>query len=321
LTRQIFQIVRRLSQGRGSLWDLIAACDGPIVRTYEACKQLVDEGLVGHDEEGIFVLTDKGRQSFAPALFEGFDQVFARYQQIVQNVPSVNTAYFQQRVQPQDLFRRLRFMYERGDIAGRSVFILGDDDYVSIALAMTGLPVRITVVEIDTRVTDFIQEKAARLGLTVEVAAYNAADALPANLAGKFDTFITDPVETPKGFAATMSRGIASLRHPGAIYFGITEIECPPERWHEFQLMFNRAGFVLTDILRDHSHYVDDPDIVATQFALFRKSPFKVSRLPDYRWYRSSFTRLISVRKPVPPIKGKIRFDKSFYEDDYVMTL
>lgn len=320
MTRQEFQVVRRLSGGSASLWDLIGTCDGPIVRTYEACKQLVDEALVSHDE-GLFALTDGGRKKFAPVLFEGFDPVFERYQQVVQNVPSVDTAYFQQRVEPRDLFRRLAFMYERGDVAGRSIFILGDDDYLSIALAMTGLPARITVVEIDTRITDFIQEKAGRLGLAIEVAAYNAADPLPPGLAGAFDTFVTDPVETSKGFVATMSRGIASLRHPGAIYFGITEIECPPERWHEFQGMFNRAGFVLTDILRDHSHYMDDPDNDPTQFALFRKSPFRIGRLPDYRWYRSSFTRLISVKKPVPPIKGKIRFDQSFYEDDYVMTL
>jgi len=320
LTRQGFQIARRLFRGPASLWELIEACDGPIVRTYEACRQLVEEGLVSHDR-GAFALTEQGRGSCASAGYEGFDQVFARYQEIVQNVPSVKTEYFQQRVQPEDLFRRLRFMYERGDVAGRSLFILGDDDYVCLALALSGLPRRITVVEIDTRITDFIQDKASRLGLPIEVAAYNAAEALPANLAGQFDTFVTDPVETPKGFVATMARGIASLHHPGAIYFGITEIECPPERWHRFQLMFNRAGFVLTDILRDHSHYVDDPDNDATQFALFRKSPFQVTRLPDYRWYRSSFTRLVSVKKPVPPIRGRIRFDESFYADDYVMTL
>lgn len=320
MTRQSFQIARRLFQGPSSLWQLIEGCDGPIVRMYEACQKLVEEGLIRNDE-GTFTLTDQGRQRLAAAGYAGFDEVFARYQELVQNVPSVKTEYFQQRVQPQDLFRRLRFMYERGDVAGRSLFILGDDDYVSLALGLTGLPRRITIVEIDTRITDFIRDKAAALGLTIEVADYNAADALPPNLARQFDTFITDPVETPKGFVATMARGIAALRHPAAIYFGLTEIECPPERWHQFQQMFNRAGFVLTDILRDHSHYVDDPDNDPTQFALFRKSPFPISRLPDYRFYRSSFTRLASVRQPVPPIRGKIRFDPSFYEDDYVMTL
>jgi len=320
LSRQGFQIARRLFRGPATIWQLIEACDGPILRMYEACRQLVQEGLVSHDR-GSFALSEQGRRLLSAAAFEGFDEVFARYQQIVQNVPAVNTEFFQGRVQPQDLFRRLRFMYERGDVAERGLFILGDDDYLCLALAMTGLPRRITVVEIDTRITDFIRDKAAALGLPSEVAAYNAAEPLPAHLAGQFDTFVTDPVETSKGFRATMARGIASLRHPGAIYFGITEIECPPERWHEFQRMFNRAGFVLTDILRDHSHYVDDPDNDPAQFALLRRCPFPVTGLPDYRFYRSSFTRLISVQEPAPPIRGKIRFAESFYADAYVMTL
>ena len=122
MTRQSFQIARRLFQGPSSLWQLIEGCDGPIVRMYEACQKLVEEGSVRNDE-GTFSLTEQGRQRLAAAGYAGFDEVFARYREIVQNVPGVKTEYFQQRVQPRDLFRRLRFMYERGDVAGRNALI------------------------------------------------------------------------------------------------------------------------------------------------------------------------------------------------------
>jgi len=321
MTRKTFQIVLRLSRGRASIWELIEATDGTIIETYEACRKLLDGGEATF-AEGLFSLTEAARKTYARYLRQGFEDVLARYREIIEGVPGAKVEYFQQRITPEDLFRRLEFMYRRGDVAGRKLFILGDDDYLSIALALTGMPERITVVEIDTRITDFIHEKLRSLSLPIEVAEYNAADPLPRELAGQFDTFVTDPVETSKGFTATIARGVASLRHPGAVYFGLTEVECPPSRWHAFQKMLNESGLAITDILRDHTHYVDNLEDDPTTFKLYKEAPFPMQgAVPDFRWYRSSFYRLITVGAPRPAIKGKIRFDESFYEDDYVMTI
>ena len=320
MNRTSFQLTRRLARSPATLWELIDSCDGPILASYQACQDLVAAGTVEF-AGGRFALTEQGRAEYGLFFREGFGEELARYEEIVREVPPSSTDFFQQRIRTPDLFRRIEFMYERGDLADRRVFILGDDDYLSIALALIGLARRITVVEIDTRITSFIERTASRLGLEVEVSVYNAADPLPAELTGRFDTFVTDPVETSKGFTTTMSRGFAALRHPGAVYFGLTEIECPPQRWYEFQGMFHRAGLVVTDIIRDHTRYLDDPDNDPSSFALLRRSPFPVGSLPDYGWYRSSFYRLITVRTPEPPIKGKIPFDSSFYQDEFVMTL
>ncbi|MBN1837294.1 MAG: bis-aminopropyl spermidine synthase family protein, partial [Spirochaetales bacterium] len=298
MTRKSFQIALRLSRGPASVWELIEAADGTIVETYETCRELLDRGEAAFTE-GRFLLTESGRSSYGRYLRQGFEDVLARYRQTIEGVPGARVEYFQQRITPEDLFRRLEFMYRRGDLAGRRFFILGDDDYLSIALALTGLPERITVVEIDTRITDFIQAKARALSLPIEVAEYNAADPLPKELAGQFDTFVTDPVETSKGFTATIARGVASLRHPGAAYFGLTELECPPARWHAFQKMFNESGLVVTDILRDHTHYVDNLEDDPTTFKLYKEAPFPIEgAVPDFRWYRSSFFRLITVDTP-----------------------
>lgn len=321
MTRKVFQIILRLSSGEASLWELIEAADGPIVDTYAACRQLLDGGQIRF-EGGRFSLTEEGRQAYGRYLASDFDDLQARYREIIQGVPGARVEFFQQRITPEDLFRRFEFMYRRGDLAGRRIFILGDDDYLSIALALAGFAERITVVEIDTRITDFIKEKSRALALPIEVAEYNAADPLPKELAGQFDTFVTDPVETAKGFAATIARGVASLRHPGAVYFGLTEIECPPSRWHAFQRMFNESNLVVTDILRDHTHYVDNLEDDPTTFKLYTEAPFPLEgAVPDFRWYRSSLFRLVTVDTPVPAITGKIDFDPSFYEDDYVMTI
>jgi predicted methyltransferase len=321
MTRKTFQIVLRLSGGRATIWELIEAADGTIVETYEACRQLLDRGEAAF-EGGLFSLTEAGRKAYDRYLHPDFEGILARYQKLIEGVPGARVEFFQQRITPEDLFRRLEFMYRRGDVAGRRLFILGDDDYLSLALALTGMTERITVVEIDTRITDFIHDKIGILSLPIEVAEYNAADPLPKELAGQFDTFVTDPVETTNGFTATIARGVASLQHPGAVYFGLTEVECPPRRWHAFQKMLNESGLAITDILRDHTHYVDNLEDDPTTFKLYKEAPFPIEgAVPDFRWYRSSFYRLITVDTPRPAIKGKIRFDASFYEDDCVMTI
>jgi hypothetical protein len=320
MDRKTFQIVLRLSQGPSSIWELIEATDGTIVETYEACRRLLDRGEAIL-AAGRFSLAAAARDLYGRYLRPGFQDALERYRELVAAVPGARVEFFQQRIRPEDLFRRIEFMYRRGDLAGRRIFILGDDDYLCIALALCGITEGITVVEIDPRITELIRQKALAFSLPIEVAEYNAADPLPEKLAGSFDTFVTDPVETAKGFTATMSRGIAALRHPGAVYFGLTEIECPPSRWHAFQGMLNQAQLVVTDILRDHTHYLGDLGEDPTAFKLYTEAPFPLEgAIPDFRWYRSSFCRLVTVDTPVPPIEGAIDFDSSFYDDDYVMT-
>jgi N4-bis(aminopropyl)spermidine synthase len=320
MDRKTFQIVLRLAQGPASIWELIEATDGTIVETYQACRRLLDRGEAGL-AGGAFSLCSPARSRYGRYLRQGFGDVLERYRELVAGVPAARAEYFQQRIQAEDLFRRIEFMYRRGDLAARRVFILGDDDCLSLALALAGVAERITVVDIDPRITGFIREKALSLSLSIDVAEYNAADPLPRELAGAFDTFVTDPVETAGGFTATMARGIAALRHPGALYFGLTEIECPLSRWHAFQGMFHAAGLVVTDVLRDHTHYQGNPGEDPRGFKLYTKAPFPIPGAPaDGRWYRSSFCRLVTVDTPVPPIEGAIEFDSSFYDDDYVMT-
>ena len=69
-----------------------------------------------------------------------------------------------------------------------------------LALALTGMTERITVVEIDTRITDFIHDKIGILSLPIEVAEYNAA--IAAYLAGQMKD-----KDAPKPFVIACSGG------------------------------------------------------------------------------------------------------------------
>lgn len=223
-----------------------------------------------------------------------------------------------------DLLRRVEFVWERGDLFDRHILVIGDDDLFSLAAGLTGLPKRIVVGEIDERLVQFINEHARRLRLPVEAFVYNVADPLPAQFRRGFDVFVMDPVETVPGFSAWLSRGLAGLRHPGAVYFGLTELECPAEYWHQFQHLLNDCGLVLTDILRGFSRYenasLSDPE-KWSKCRLVKEAPFPARAEEQNYWYRSSFCRAITVRKPKVPIRGRVKFDDSFYRSPYTMTL
>ncbi|HIQ21067.1 MAG TPA: putative methyltransferase [Planctomycetes bacterium] len=316
-----FHIVRALADGPASIWKLLRRTDGPIRHVYAACRELVAGNVIRH-EAGQFVLTAGQHPVVAAASRRDFRDVKDQLAPIVRQAPGPAAEYFQERLVLEDLLKRLDFVYQRGDLAGRRLFVLGDDDLFSLAAALTGLPARVTVAEIDQRLVQFIADQAKRRRLEVETLHYNAADPLPKRFRRAFDVFVTDPVETLKGFTTTISRGLAALGHPGTAYFGLTELECPPVRWMAFQRMLHRAGLVLTDILRDHSWYVNEAidEAELAQTALKREYPFQPLPPQDCLWYRSSFHRAVTVRRPTPPITGRVRFDKSFYSDRWVMT-
>ncbi len=320
MERQIFQVISALSAGPRTFWEIVKVVDGTIKDLFSVLKTMLDDGTVKFDE-GLLSLEDGVDTSM---IRTDFSDELVKFRVISKRRPYSVLEFFQEPIKDDDLFKRLKFIYERGDLVGKDIFILGDDDLFSIALALTGLSKRIVVVEIDKRLTSLIKEVSEELSLNIEVFDYNCADPLPESLKDSFDVFICDPVETVKGFSAFMSRGIAALRHPGSVYFGLTEIECPPKSWHMIQGDINKMGLIMTDILRRFSFYsyssAQDEHEIFDSLPLKRLAPFPL-KCPSEDWYYSSFIRLQTVHQPKPLMTGKIEFDDSFYKDEHVMTV
>ncbi|WP_347242878.1 bis-aminopropyl spermidine synthase family protein [Thermogutta sp.] len=322
LTRTEFQILRKLVDHPGTLWDLLASVDGTVMEIYGACRALYSRGWIVFENERVRVsdLPQKVKQ----ACRLDFDVVVGRLEKLRAEAPRPTTKFFQEPIASSDVVKRVQFLWERGDLFERSILILGDDDLLSLAAGLTGLPKRVVVGEIDPRWVEFIATQAQRNHLPVEVHVYNVADPLPREWRRAFDVFVMDPVETRQGFKAWLSRGLAAIKHPGSVFFGLTELECPAKYWHEFQRLINEAGLVLTDILRDHSRYenrsLQTPE-AWRQTRLVREAPFPLRLEEQCSWYRSSFCRAVTVKTPQPPLRGKIRFGRSFYKGPYTVTL
>ncbi len=332
-SRTEVQLLQRLSRGSASVWELVDAQDSSLREFYAALQELKERGLI-EVAGGKVSLTRAGveRASQLKAKFfdfrcsacdakgyvipPEFDDVARIFYKITERRPLPVEDYDQGYISPEDVLKRVAFMYERGDLVASEILVIGDDDLLSIAAALTGLPSRVIAIDIDERLVNFINRVAEEHDLCLEARSYDVQEPLGDELARGFDVFVSDPVETLEGIKLFLSRGAASLRGEGsAAYFGLTTLEASRKKWYEIQRMLYKMGFVITDIRRKFSVYpCEDTNFFRYQDKL--RIVKKLGTRCDYNWFRSAFYRIEAIKEPEPLITGKIKLGDKFYHDE-----
>lgn len=238
-------------------------------------------------------------------------EVAARFHCLAAGRPDAAQEFDQGYVTEESTLARVALMSAWGDLAGKDLLVLGDDDLVSVAAALTGLPRTVAVLDADPRITAFIARVAEREGLAIDVHTHDLRQPLPPPLQGQFDTFFCDPTESLRGFLLFAGRGLSALRGPGAAgYLGLTHAEASLVKWRAIQSRVISWGAVLTE-LRDRFHsYVNWP-YVETMRAW---ESLPVRRVPGRLepWYRSALARIELVTPPdvdLGPVEGDIFLD------------
>lgn len=147
--------------------------------------------------------------------FTRFHDAYHAFLRLLSRRPPAEATYDQGALTADSVFRRLALMYAKGDVVDQKILLLGDDDLLSIALALTGLPREIVVVEIDPRLCEFIRQVAQEKNLNLRVIQQDARERLPLELRARFDTFVTDPSETIQGLLLFVEKGLAMLSPGG----------------------------------------------------------------------------------------------------------
>ncbi len=244
-----------------------------------------------------------------------FKDVFKEYKNIAKDRPETVEKYDQGFISVEGVMKRVEFLYERGDLPTK-IFVVGDDDLFSLASALTGIPKKVTVVEIDERLVDFINKKADEYSLPVEAIIYDVQKAFPDELKKKYDVFVTDPVETIPGLKLFLSRGVSTLKGVGCSgYFGLTTLEASRKKWYDIQMIIHEMGFIITDMIRKFSVY---PEEDKNFFRFQDKLPI-VKALGvniDWNWYKSTLYRIEAVQNPKPIVEGEMIIDEKVYKDD-----
>jgi hypothetical protein len=248
-----------------------------------------------------------------------------RFRSLVEMRPLPVAAYDQGFMRIEDALARVVFMHRMGDVAARDVLVVGDDDLISLALAVTGLARRIVVLDVDERLEEFIEKTSRDENFPIEFRRVDLRHPLPPDLMARFDTFITDPVETRPGIELFLSRAVSSLRgRYSAGYFGLTTLEASLTKWHAIQSLLLRMNLVITDVLRDFSIYPEKENRWQSFYASYQMmSLFDIAgSLPDTDWYRSSFIRVEAVAHPQPTITGPsvLTHDELYFDEETLAT-
>ncbi len=331
LPRAAAQVLRRLYRSPASPWELIDSQDGTLREFCQVLERLEAEGLISRRGTR-FELTEAGRRE-AARLGGGLPEFrcgacggrgyalpeleFAdEFLRMVRGRPLPLEEYDQGYIAPEDVLLRAGFMLERGDVAGRSILLIGDDDLLSIALALTGVAKRVHALDADSRVVEFINSAASELDAELEAEVYDVRKPLPEELAGEFDVFVTDPVETLPGITLFLSRGAEGLRGRGCSgYFGLTTLEAGVGKWYRIQGVLQEMGFAITDIRRRFSVYPCEESNFFRYQEKLRVVKVLGSRC-DHHWFRSAFCRVEAAEEPAPAVRGEVELGEEMYHDE-----
>jgi len=326
------QIIQALVQGEKSIYSLIDSQDASLKEFFTLLQELREKGLV-RVESGRAALTPHAEKAYGFLKEWGDPQcpqcgqtgyrcrdwlprLAERFEELLGYRPRATEDFDQGFISLEGVLHRVAFLQERGDLLDSSICLVGDDDLLGPALALTGLPSQVQVLEIDSRLVDSINDIASRYTLNLSARVFDVQDPLPGDLTGGYDVFVTDPVETLPGLTLFLSRGISALAGPGTSgYFGLTTLEASRNKWYAIQQRLHEMGFVITDIRRRFSLYPQQE----TSFASYQDKCEVFQRIgveADTDWYTSSLYRVEAVREPTPSIREGMALDEKVYMDE-----
>jgi hypothetical protein len=326
------QIIQALVQGEKSIYSLIDGQDASLKEFFPLLQELREQGLVyvqsgragltPQADEAYGFLKGWGHSGCSQCGQTGYSardflpRVAEQLEELLRQRPRAAEDFDQGFISLDGVLRRVAFILERGDLLESSICLVGDDDLLGAALALTGLPREVEVLEIDSRLVDYINAIASRMDLRLSARVFDVQDPLPESLAGRFDTFVTDPVETLPGLTLFLSRGVSALAGQGSSgYFGLTTLEASRDKWYAIQQRLQEMGFVITDIRRRFSLYPQQESSFASyqeKCEVFRR----VGVEADTDWYTSSLYRVEAVREPRPCIREGMTLDEKVYMDE-----
>lgn len=174
------------------------------------------------------------------------------------NMPDTARQYDQFIATRESTARRAALLNFLGDLEGKSIVFLGDDDFTSIATAVLKYASQITVLDIDKRILEQIEKISFHEKLDIKTEFYDARKRLNVSLKGKFDVVFTDPPYTPEGVSLFISRAIELLNtvnKAGRIYICFGTSDKAKERYVPIQRALSEAGLMIRYVLDGFTRY------------------------------------------------------------------
>jgi hypothetical protein len=281
---------------RATLFEIARHYDYTLKELSQDLRSLMARGYIRQDGGEFSLAAPPPKDAKRPAIRE----ILKLFERLAEGRPRPKKDHWQGFMSARSTVRRAAFIHSRCDDAQARAFLLGDDDLLSLAIALMGAAKQIIAADIDPDIVRFINEAARSGGLPVRAIKLDANLPLPDKYRGRFDLFITEPPETLAGLRLFLARGFESLKGEGSVaYFGLTHIEASLRKWQQIERFILDSNFAITDILRDFSIYSERENNWSDFYLSYPISREWGARPPRSDWYRSSFIRL----EAIGPIK------------------
>ncbi|MDR6973957.1 putative methyltransferase/ribosomal protein S18 acetylase RimI-like enzyme/DNA-directed RNA polymerase subunit RPC12/RpoP [Streptomyces sp. 3330] len=274
--RSVLRALRRLapastkdlSRATGLPVPIVAALGNELRRrgfvTTQRPSRLTEAGLDLVAQLGMDLSLDAtcttcdGRELVIPDVL---DEAVGRLRALMESGPAADMAIDQSHCTAETKVRRVLALLTAGALPGGSLLLIGDDDLVSLAVAVVGdvlggpIVEKVTVVDISPEILDYIQKVSAGLGTRIETVRHDLRLPLPAELHEQHDVAMTDPPYTPEGARLFLSRAVEGLR-PGpahSVFFSFGGKS--PDEMLEVQREIMGLGLVTHGFVRNFNEY------------------------------------------------------------------
>ena len=182
------------------------------------------------------------------------------------NRPSPEFALDQSHADFPTVLKKTLYLLKKGDIEGRRIIFLGDDDMISLSIGLTKLAKEITVVDIDSRILEYLSKSASKLSIpNFNVLHHDLRESIPNIIINKFDIALMDPPYTNEGLRLFLKRAKQVLKSEINIddkKHSLIGKKCllsfgnkPPNEMQKLQLSILDHGFIITEMIPDFNHY------------------------------------------------------------------
>lgn len=269
-------------RGKVGTKDIARATRLPTPVTAAIRRELEKAGLVARKGGAILTVTGKefvevvlgmvaktketnDSQEIAPE----YEPILEKIREASSRRPNADPKLDQTHATPETALRRALYMLDGGNLAGRNVLFLGDDDLISVAAGLLRVTKGITVVDIDGRLLETIIGISKEEGLSIQCVLHDLREPLPESLRGAFDTFLTDPPYTIPGLELFISRGIQALRWRKTSIAYMAYPDKPPLEMLKAHGTLNWMGLYVDEIIPRFNIYLG-AEILANTSSMFR---------------------------------------------------
>ncbi len=156
---------------------------------------------------------------------------------------------------------RVLALHVAGALVGKRVLLLGDDDLTSLAIASVvrrfgsaSTITQLAVADVDERIVELVSRGLADAAFPWACVEHDLRAPLPTELAGSFDTVVTDPPYTVPGAQLFLSRAAEALEGAGDVFLSFGSKR--PAAAQHLQEAIAQHGFVIRSLTRDFNEYV-----------------------------------------------------------------